>query len=493
MVAQAKASPSKIDGEMAARRIIAEWKGSSLPELNSAAFQLGLLQSIGSLKRSRCAYFLDFHMGIKGYASSLLSFSRACLDSGCSVVLSEEEAQRIFSTPANDNVRQRFDVTWCRDILADKAKQWTVRGVFGRGEFASVYGKPGTGKSVLVTDAAFHVAANMPWHGRKVAHGLVVYFAAERKSITERRIAALRKKYQVGDIPLVVVGGKLDMTRGLGDAIELSKLISSLELECGLPCVWVIIDTLSRTFGGGDQNASKDMGKFVQSADEIIRQTGALLTVVHHTPWNEDRGKGAIDLDGAVDASFLLSKSGKTFLFRCDGANDGEEGKILAFTLETVEIGTDEEGTPITAPVLVAVEGNVAGLYGDEAETFKPTGQDAVALQILRELIDVDGECPPLDSPGFPEGVKTARRSTWQEKYCAISKPSDKLDTVLRRFRRAVSNLLEKGLVRQTGEWVWLPDKRTCPDILRICPGHLGGHVRTPPYRGVRLSAAFEF
>ena len=64
------------------------------------------------------------------------------------------------------------------------------------------------------------------------------------------------------------------------------------------------MDTLSRTFGGGDQNKAQDMGKFVRAVDTIVEKTGAHVTVIHHTPWEQERAKGAIDLDGAVDVPF---------------------------------------------------------------------------------------------------------------------------------------------------------------------------------------------
>jgi hypothetical protein len=238
-----------------------------------------------------------------------------------------------------------------------------------------VVGKPGSGKSVIVTDAACHVAAGMEWHGRTVRPGLVVYFAAERKQLTERRMAAFRERYELGDIPLAVVGGKLDLTRDLADAQALVRLIKGLEETCGKKCVWVILGTLTRTFGGGDQNASKDMTRYVQSADELIRGTGAHVTIIHHTPWNENRGKGAIDLDGAVDASFIVSKSGNKYSLVCDGTNDGDEGPITTFKLESVNLGTDDKGNVTTAPVVVPVKGKLIGLYDDVPPTKPPTGQ----------------------------------------------------------------------------------------------------------------------
>ena len=74
----------------------------------------------------------------------------------------------------------------------------------------------------------------MDWHGRKVKQGLVVFFAAERKKLTERRVAAWSKKHGVKSIPFVVVGGKLDLTTGIIDAKTLAMTIKALEAKAGL-------------------------------------------------------------------------------------------------------------------------------------------------------------------------------------------------------------------------------------------------------------------
>ncbi|KJC62252.1 hypothetical protein UP10_02605 [Bradyrhizobium sp. LTSPM299] len=192
-------------------------------------------------------------------------------------------------------------MTWTNQPLEE-----IVQGVLGAGEFSLFVAKPGTAKSVLVGDIGCHIAANMEWHGRKVKHGLVVFFAAERKKLTERRVAAWSKKHGMKGIPFVVVGGKLDLTGGI-DAKALAMTIKGLEEKSGHKCVLVILDTVTRTFGNGDQHQSKDMQRYVQSVDELTRATSAHIAAIHHSPWSDDRGKGAIDLDGAIDVSFVVN------------------------------------------------------------------------------------------------------------------------------------------------------------------------------------------
>jgi AAA domain len=355
-----------------------------------------------------------------------------------------------------NSLKERFQVTWFDDVDQSTVKEEILHGVLGAGEFSLFVAKPGTAKSVLLCDIGCHVAAGKDWHGRKVKPGLVVFFAAERKGLTERRIAAWRKKHDVTGIPFVVIGGKLDLTSGVIDAKTLAMTIKALEEKSGHQCVLIIIDTVTRTFGSGDQHQSKDMQKYVQSVDELNRATGAHIAAIHHSPWNDDRGKGAIDLDGAIDVSFVVnvagSGPGKVFTLKCTGSNDGEEGVITSFGLESVPLGTDADGKVTTAPVVVPSD--VVTFDGSNLK-----GQSAKALESLERSIEEHGECPPDGSPGFPDGVMPVNREQWRERFYADTRARDANvtdDTLRKRFNRAIMDLTTAKQLETVGEWFWI-------------------------------------
>jgi hypothetical protein len=354
--------------------------------------------------------------------------------------------RRPLSLPvaANDNApgerdKARFALTWFDDIKEATPKEHVIAGAFGVGEFTTVYGAPGCGKSVVLTDAACHVAAGLEWHGRCVKPGMVVYIAAERKALTERRMLAFRKRHDVKDVPLLVVGGRLDFTRDLADARVLSAVIKKAALAAEHPCVWIIIDTLTRTFGAGDQNTSKDMGRFIQSCDLLLEQTGAHITAIHHTGWDGERGKGAIDLDGAVDASFLVKKAGGEHTLTCDGANDGDEGRVLAFRLESVEVGRSDDGEPTTAPVVVATEGGLAAALVSSAKGYAAEALDALRADILTGGTNI-GDGPAVTVESW--------RAKFYEQYQGVLP-----DTLKKRFDRAKRSLESSGEVVASGIW----------------------------------------
>jgi hypothetical protein len=343
--------------------------------------------------------------------------------------------------------RERFDLTWFDNIKEGEPKVTFIKGVLGEREFTTISGLPGTGKSVIVTDMACHVACGKDWHGRRVKPGLVVYVAAERKKLTERRMMAFRKEHGVQDVPLLVIGGRLDFTKDLKDVRELIAEIKKAEIETNTECVWVIIDTLTRVFGGGDQNASKDMTKFVSSCDEILMETKAHVTAIHHSSWSGDRGKGAIDLDGAVDASFMVKKSGGSYKLVCDGTNDGEEGEVLAFAMKSVGLGVDEDGEPTTAPVVLKVASDGAAKSLAEASSHEER-----ALILLMEMQEDGEESPGMH--GLPEDTKLVSCDAWRDAFYEAL--GDMLQpTKQATFKRVSKSLIKKKKVGESSIWVW--------------------------------------
>ncbi|WP_050044738.1 AAA family ATPase [Bradyrhizobium sp. LTSP849] len=442
------------NGEVAARTILGQWKGPALADACVAALQLGMLNAGNLLAYHRCRHLLEVNLDLHKVNEDRWPEVLSVFHQGRDTLITRSEVWSSYvPKPANDN--DRFQVTWFDDVNKSPAKEEIVKGVIGAGEFSLWVAKPGTAKSVLLCDIGCHIAAGKEWHGRAVKQGLVVFFAAERKALTERRVAAWRKMHGMINIPFAVVGGRLDLTAGLVDAKALSAAIKQCEVKSGLPCSLVILDTVTRTFGAGDQNSSKDMQRFIQSADELTRATGSHVAAIHHSGWVGDRGKGAVDLDGAVDVSYGVSVVGKglakVFKLECTGANDGDEGDITSFRLDSVELGKDADGNVTNAPVVVQVD----GAKHDGSNLKGNTGK---ALDALERAIEKDGETPPDGAPGFPDGVVTASREQWRVRFYAdvrAKEPDIKEDALKRRFSRAVLDLTTAKEVETVGEWFW--------------------------------------
>ena len=221
-----------------------------------------------------------------------------------------------------------------------------------------VWGPPKCGKSFWVFDAAMHIALGTEYRGRRVKAGPVVYLAAEGAHGFRGRVEAYRQ-HRCGDVkaPFWLEPVRPDLVR---DHPELIRIIGELD-EC--PAV-VVVDTLNRTMTGSE-SSDEDMTAYIQAADAIVAAFECAVIVVHHCGIEGTRPRGHTSLSGAVDAQIAIAKSASGHCTASlELAKDGPEGDALGFTLQTVEIGTDEDGDSITSCVVEPDEGHPASHTG---------------------------------------------------------------------------------------------------------------------------------
>lgn len=321
------------------------------------------------------------------------------------------------------------------DIDPAPRKQFLVSKFLGLGEMSCIYAGPGSAKSLLAADCGFHVAWGREWFGRRVTKGGVLYVAAERSKLVERRLAALRKHYGVDDLPFAIVGGLVDLRSSEQHAEEIVGYARDLHEISGERVVLVIVDTVSRVLAGGDENSPKDMGALVSTITLVQEATAAHVMLVHHTPQDGNarmRGHGA--LLGAVDTSIVVERAGNVRTATIVKDNDGADSEHVSFGIESVYLSTDPEtGEETVSAVLVP---------SDPALTSSDTDPRLTKNQkTMFALVHAAGA----------RGLTTEE---WNEKArdagLGVSRKADLYD-----FRNA---LVSKSLVRQLGDrWTVAP------------------------------------
>ena len=108
----------------------------------------------------------------------------------------------------------------------------------------------------------------------------------------------------------------------------------------------IIVDTLARSFGGGNENAPQDMGEFIEGCDDLMHEFGATVLVVHHTGKDAQSGaRGHSSFFGALDTSMSLKKIGDHDIqLTCEKQKDAPEFDKLQFAFVTMG-GSDD--TPV--------------------------------------------------------------------------------------------------------------------------------------------------
>jgi hypothetical protein len=318
-------------------------------------------------------------------------------------------------------------------IDVGKPKDWLVHDILGRGEFSVWFGHPGASKSVIVGDLCCHVAWGKDWFGRRVRQGAVVYVAAERAAVVKRRFGAFKhvNKPSADKLPILIVSGHIDLYQGRGHVEQLLADIEAFQKQRADELALVVIDTLNRTLGGGDENGSSEMGAFVSSVGRIQAATGAHVLAIHHPPKDgELRLRGHSALLGAVDTSVAVKHEKSYRSAVVQKQNDGEEGIGIAYDLKRIVLATHEQGET-TAPIVVPLDG------GALAEPTKlVSGHRKGVLASLR-------------ARAADEGIT---REAWFEGYKADASAKEKVepDTLRKRFSRHVPPLIYDGQVVET-------------------------------------------
>jgi hypothetical protein len=87
-----------------------------------------------------------------------------------------------------------------RDVAANSTlPDWLVEDLIETNTLAVFYGPPNHGKSLLLLDMLYHVAAGKPWRGRDVKQGCVLFIAVEGPNGTARRAKAWRHHHGIAD------------------------------------------------------------------------------------------------------------------------------------------------------------------------------------------------------------------------------------------------------------------------------------------------------
>lgn len=344
----------------------------------------------------------------------------------------------------------RFPIVWFDEIPEQKSSEYLVKGVIECQTVCVVYGPPGSGKSFWCIDLAAHIATGRTWRGKRVNSGLVVYIAAEAGSSILRRFTAWRE-VNLGEayeeaVPLVVMPRAVSLL----DPDSVTALILELRqisADAGLPVSLVLIDTLSRSLPGGDENSSQAMTTVINVADQIRDDLGATTLFVHHTGKDTARGpRGHSSLLGAVDTEIMIDDHIAT----AKKVRDGENGEMFGFDLKVVDMGQDADGDPITTCVVVPTN-----VTQKEKKTRPLSGAAQVALQSLHEAVEDYGEWMPETST-IPKGVQAITIDRWRTQF-RVRYGSDDVsgDAVRKAFQRSREALFKNQLIGVSDPYVW--------------------------------------
>jgi hypothetical protein len=254
-------------------------------------------------------------------------------------------------------------------------------------------------------DIAEAIATGRTWMGNEVTEtGSVLYIAGEGFGGVGARIKACKQHHQTKDgAPIYVIRHQLNLRSSVEDFNALMIAVENLVTELGIDFKLIIIDTLARAFGGGDENSASDMMQFVVTCGHIqkIVQDAALM-LLHHSGKDSAKGmRGSSALLGAVDSELELIRFEDSMkgIIRIAKQKDGEDGTRYGFEMISVELappaGSLQIGEPITS---LAVQASELGQFDDLKKDKKDSKSNAgfganqvLSLQCLEIAIKKNG------------------------------------------------------------------------------------------------------
>jgi hypothetical protein len=357
----------------------------------------------------------------------------------------------------------RFQIEHFCDIEPPSGSEWLIKGVIPREGVGTLFGNSGTYKSFCAVDVAWHIAAGEPWAGRKVTQASVVYLALEGAQGVRKRLYGVRKMHDLGSTrpPLYAVGASMNLGTESGDIVQMIADIEALGIIPGC----VIVDTLSASMAGGDENGP-GMAMFISNCQRLSQHFGCFVWAIHHLGHNgEKRERGHSSLIGNVDTRVLCEKpQGQQAVLELIKCKDGPDGLRFLLQMEVVEFGDDEDGDPITTLAVRSAEEVEAQPKRAKIVSVPPL-ERLLMHTVELGLIEAGQDFRVPDGPMVRAVTEEAIRSRYYDRVAEEADPAEPRDKIAERqrksFRRSLSSAI-KAMRLIAGERngrrvVWLP------------------------------------
>ena len=303
-----------------------------------------------------------------------------------------------------------------------KHTEWLVKGLIGSDNMGLVFGQSGHGKSFFVLDMAFCIATGIDFFGHKVTQGSVVYIAGEGHTGLTKRLRALEIKYNT-QAPKLFLS---ETSAALIDAGSVRDVRAAIDAICSDASL-VIVDTLHRNFGAGDENSATDFGAFCNNVDSHIRKNGESVLIVHHSGhMDADRSRGSSSIKAAMDFEYKVTKSSHFITVSNTKMKDDEPPEAMRFEATEQAIGWfDEDGKEFTSLILNST---------NEQSNLKKslTAAEKTAMDSLRNAA----------RETFTD--KGVHLNDWRTKFYELS-TADSSDTKRKAFNRVRTSLVVNG------------------------------------------------
>lgn len=235
---------------------------------------------------------------------------------------------------SHENSESLIDLLSTEELLNLPPVSWLMDGMIPENGLAAIYGPPGEGKSFIALDWAMSISEGLPWMGLATKQSPVIYIAAEGGRGIQKRVRGWMDANKRPELSAMYYLLHPLYVRENGVIEAFLEHLNHIDVFPGL----VILDTLSRSFGGGEENSSADMGAFVEGMSRLQKGRSMTVLVVHHTNATGGRERGHTALRGGMDSMFAChsekNSDGRITLLTLDNDKQKDNVEVGAIYLQ---------------------------------------------------------------------------------------------------------------------------------------------------------------
>jgi hypothetical protein len=258
---------------------------------------------------------------------------------------------------ASEGYTGKYSFRCPAELASAPATRWLIKRVLPAADLIVLFGASGAGKSFVALDMAAHIAQGIPWRGMRTREGRVAYIAAEGGGGMGNRLKAyaVHNQIELASLDLRI----LTAAPNFLDADDITEVVAAL---CAVGDVaMIIVDTFAQVTPGANENGAEDMGRALRNARMLREVSGATVMLVHHAGKDASRGaRGWSGIKAAADAEIEVVRHEHGREIRVTKMKDGDDAATWGFTLAAVDLGTDDDGDPLTSCVVQECEARKA-------------------------------------------------------------------------------------------------------------------------------------
>jgi hypothetical protein len=357
------------------------------------------------------------------------------------------------------------------DDIQDEPVEWLIHGILPSKSFSALFGPPGSFKSFIALDMAEAIATGRPWMGNEVEkQGAVLYICGEGFGGMGARIKACQIHHSTPKgAPIYVIRHQLNLRSSAEDFNALMMAVVQLVETTGIEFQLLIIDTLARAFGGGNENDSDAMGSFITSMGKIQEFLACALMVLHHSGKDLAKGlRGHSSLLGAVDTQLeiLRFEDQAKGIISLTKQKDGQDGIRHGFEMVEIEISSSSLGFDPVVSLAVQASDEAVNQASKKAKNNAGKGRNqSIEMESLHTVIKQKGIQKIIEGR-----LRTvANLADWRAEFRSKKGVTDDSTTLEKKafdkaWSRAQERMQDIGEVGIRDKLVWLDIKDESQD-----------------------------